>query len=234
MDEELNVAANVEETATPPITEENTSSENTEVTAEPTEPKQDVTETQAFSQRLKESTQKGIDAHYEKMYGVSNGIHNEAEFNAAMAKQEAEQQAQTYKDAGYDQEMINKMINENPTVMQANSIIQKQTEDNRINGEIAELFAEFPESKDSKIPDSVFIESMNKGISLMYAYSRYANKNAVAIAEQKTLRGLQQNAQTSPGALGSGQQPLKSDYSTMSSKDFENIVQKIQRGEKIN
>ena len=63
------------------------------------------------------------------------------------------------------------------------------------------MFREFPEARDSKIPDSVFTNAMEKGIPLMYAYAHYANKNASQIAEQKALKGIQQNSQSSSVVL---------------------------------
>lgn len=70
-------------------------------TDEPIEPapdvepvKEDITQTQAFSQRLKDMTQKAVDAEYDRLYGAEYGIHSKAEFDAAIAKQEAEREAQ--------------------------------------------------------------------------------------------------------------------------------------------
>jgi len=235
MDEELNSAANVEETAEPQIDNETIeATENTEVSAEPTETvDNEPTQTQAFSQRLKEQTQKGIDAHYEQLYGSSNNVHSQADYDRAMQAQADAEQQQQYADAGIDSDMMNKFINENPTVRQAQSIIDKQQNDSKIESEVNELFAAFPDAKDSKIPDDVFMESITKGIPLVYAYSMYANKNAATMAEQKTLRGLQQNAAASPGALN-GDQAEKSSLSAMSSKDFNDLTNRVLRGEKIN
>lgn len=64
------------------------------VPAPAVEPQQDVTQTQAFSKRLNEMTQKAIDAEYDRLYGDQYGIHTKAEYDAAIAKQQREAEAQ--------------------------------------------------------------------------------------------------------------------------------------------
>jgi len=191
----------------------------------------------SFRRDQEAKSQQRIDQHYNNLYGESNNVHSEAEYNQAIAAQEAteaaESQRQQYEAAGVNPDIINQLINDNPNVRQANEIIAQQKETARINSEVNDLFVAFPDAKDAKIPDSVFIESINNGISLKYAYSMYVNQNASTIAEQKTLRGLQQNAAASPGSLN-GDQAEKSDFSKMSSKDFNDLTARVLRGEKIN
>jgi len=190
----------------------------------------------SFRREQEAKTQQGIDAHYDKLYGASNDVHSQADYDRAIEAQEqseqAEAQAQQYKEAGLNPDLINELINNNPTVKQAQSIISKQQNDSKIESEVNELFAAFPDAKDSKIPDDVFMESITKGIPLVYAYSMYANKNSATMAEQKTLRGLQQNAAASPGALN-GDQAEKSDYSNMPTADFNKLIERSLRGERI-
>jgi len=242
MDEEMNVAANdTEELAIPSIESGNddVESTSTEVTPESTETtnNNDVTQTQAFSQRLKEQTQRGIDAHYEQLYGESHNVHSQADYDYALQQQqqqeEAETQRQEYESAGIDSDMMNRFIDNNPSVKQANQIIAEQKENSRIEGEINDLFEEYPDARNQEIPESVFLSSIEHKIPLLYAYSRYANKNATTMAEQKTLRGLQQNGQTSPGSLGGSQTEEKATYSNMPSKDFNSLVDRVLKGEKI-
>ena len=68
----------------------------------------------------------------------------------------------------------------------------------------------------------------------MYAYAHYANKNASQIAEQKALKGIQQNSQSSPGSLNGNQAESNSNFNNMSSKDFNDLTDRVLRGEKIN
>lgn len=206
-------------------------------TQETIKPVQSAEENSKFASQRRDNEQKAYikaqDDLVARQYGASHGIYTVADYDKAVNEQAQAEQNKAYEDAGLNQDMINKIVNDNPTVRQAQQIISKQAEDARINADIQNLFADFPEAKDSKIPDSVFLESISKGIPLTYAYAHFATKNALAIAEQKTLRGLQQNAQTSPGALGSGQTEISKDFSKMSSKDFNALTERILKGEKI-
>lgn len=58
------------------------------------EPQPDVTQTQAFSHRLKEATQKAIDAEYDRLYGTDEygrdtGVHSKADYDREVARQKA-------------------------------------------------------------------------------------------------------------------------------------------------
>jgi len=246
--EDINQSETTQEVAEPVQTEQAIETTNETVNADtgdvttpivedkPVQSAEDNAKYASIRRESETNAQKRIDDHYNSLYGESNNVHTEAEYNQAIAKQEADEQAeaqaQQYKEAGVDPDIINQLINDNPLVKQANEVISQQKESARINSEVEELFAEFPESKDSKIPDSVFMDSINNGISLKYAYAMYANKNSATIAEQKTLRSLQQNAAASPGALN-GDQAEKSDYSSMPTADFNKLIERSLRGERI-
>jgi hypothetical protein len=252
MDENLNVVdetqenvVDSQETEALETTEQTVDADNGEVTTPNVDKTPQSAEDNArFANYRRESeatantnAQTKIDKHYEDLYGESNNVHSEAEYNAAVEAQEQseaeEAQRKQYEDAGLNQELINQLINDNPAVKQANEVIAQQKETKRINSEVDDLFKAFPEARDAKIPDTVFQECIDSGIPLKYAYSMYANKNSATLAEQKTLRGIAQNAQTSPGALN-GDQAEKSSYSNMSTKDFNELTDRVLRGEKIN
>jgi len=167
-----------------------------------------------------------------EMYGESHGIHTKAEYDRAVKEQQEETQRQEYREKGIDPDMVNKLINDHPSVKQANEMLAKQQQEAKINSEVQALFQEFPEARDSKIPDSVFLESIDKGIPLTYAYAKYATKNALAIAEQKALKGITQNAQTSPGALSTGQAAQTSSINSMSKADFQRMQNEVLMGER--
>lgn len=180
----------------------------------------------------KAQAQKEIDQFYSQQYG-EYGIHSKSDYEKAVQAQQEQQQREQYQAAGLDPDMINQIINDNPIVKQANEIITKQQQDTKINAEIQDLFNEFPESRNTQIPDSVFLESINKGIPLSYAYAKYATKNALQIAEQQALQNITQNAQTSPGALSGGQAPqAASSVNKMSKSDFEQLQNEVLRGER--
>jgi hypothetical protein len=140
-EEENNVAANeTGEVATTPI-ETNTESTSETETSNAAAPAEDVTQTQAFAKRLKEETEKNVasgvqaklDAFYEKNYGDSNGVHSEADYNAAMEKQNAEQ-AEAAKQArndnltksGINPTDIEDLIANNEIVKKASSYVSKK------------------------------------------------------------------------------------------------------------
>lgn len=70
-------------------TPDNTGDEGNDQTPEPTPQQEDITQTQAFSKRLNEMTQKAIDAEYDRLYGAEYGIHTKAEYDAYVARQQA-------------------------------------------------------------------------------------------------------------------------------------------------
>jgi hypothetical protein len=53
-------------------------------------------------------------------------------------------------------------------------------------------------------------------------------------AEQEAIKGLQQNAQTTPGALNNGVVDHRTDIKAMSTTDFRKLQEKVLRGENIN
>lgn len=201
-------------------------------TPQENKPVQSAEENSVYASIRREAEAKAQDKLIAEMYGESHGIYTKADYDKAVQAQQAEEQRQEYEKAGLNSDMINKIINDNPTVKQANEIIAKQKEEARINSEVQDLFQEFPEARESKIPDSVFMESIEKGIPLTYAYAKYATKNALNIAEQKALRGITQNAQTSPGALNGDNSTRVNTISNMSKADFQRMQNEVLRGER--
>lgn len=88
------MAANEGETAelqqeTPENTGDEVVVDNGQSTETPPQQQPDVTQTQAFAHRLKEATQKAIDAEYDRLYGAEYGIHSKADYEAYIARQKA-------------------------------------------------------------------------------------------------------------------------------------------------
>jgi len=232
----LNSSESVEEVVIPQETEqvETTESANEEVTTsqENIKPVQTPEQNSLYAQIRREAEQKALDKFVSETYGESHGIHTKSEYDRAVKEQQEETQRQEYREKGIDPDMVNKLINDNPTVKQANEIIAKQQQSEKINSEVQALFKEFPEAREMKIPDSVFLESIDSKIPLVYAYAKYATKNALAIAEQKALKGITQNAQTSPGALSTGQAAQTSSINSMSKADFQRMQNEVLMGER--
>lgn len=88
------MAANDGETAnlqqeTPDNTGSEVEIDNGQSTETPPPAQEDVTQTQAFAHRLREATQKAIDAEYDRLYGAEYGIHSKTDYDAYMARQKA-------------------------------------------------------------------------------------------------------------------------------------------------
>lgn len=205
MDENLNVAANVEETATPQDTVETT----TEVTAEPTETvvetKEEVTETQAFSKRLKEATtkaeMKARDAVIAEIYG-SQGIHTYAQYQEAIRQQQREAEAQQ---RGIDPEFYNEFssVKEELDNIKREKALMQQEQQLSSDPKVGQLFNEWKaEVKDLANQYNVDYDTA----FTILARERIADvmSSQRTKAEQEAIKGLQTNAQTTPGSLSSG------------------------------
>lgn len=228
-DEETNVAANEtgEVATTPEETTETTQTEtsNTDPVVA-TQGTEDVTQTQAFAQRLKEQTQKGIDKFYEDNYGVSNNVHSKADYDAAMQQQrEAEEQTANQdridglEKQGVDATQFDDYIANNPMVKKANSLIQKQElkdfreQDNQsfLDYFKKENKRDFDPEKDI-LPVEVWQENKDfqeslgkKGKSFIDAYQKHENsmlKSKLAEYEKGTSTSTA-NADNANSATGS-------------------------------
>ncbi|MDP4147610.1 MAG: hypothetical protein Q8936_24605, partial [Bacillota bacterium] len=85
----------------------------------------------------------------------------------------------------------------------------------------------------SKVPENAIADGINKGIPLKYVYAMYASKNALNLAEQKTLQALKQNSMTSPGSLSGAQEQARTNINAMSNKDFDSLLKRVMSGERI-
>lgn len=165
-----------------------------------------------------------------KVY-AEQGYKSLDDLDRAYQEYQENQQRQQFEAAGLNPDLINQLIENHPAVQQSKQFLTKQQEEQRLDNEAAELFKEFPDLNPEDIPREVFIENKKTGIPLVYLYARHAAKNAITIAEQKTIKGLQQNAQSSPGALSSPGVDNTPSVSSMSKADFESLIEKIKRGE---
>ena len=104
--EDETVETTTEETTTEETTKE-TSAETTETTEQTETNEPDVTTTQAFARRLKEATTKAKDELIAEMYGESHGIHTYAEYQAALAREQAEaERAKLQEEIGIDPDAL--------------------------------------------------------------------------------------------------------------------------------
>jgi hypothetical protein len=234
----------VEELETPEST-----TEGGEITED--ESSQDtIDNSKAFAERLRVKTEKEaerIRQEYENQYGKTfklmereakkYGMTTE-EYIAELERVQAEEEEEAQKAA--DQEKYGELP---PEVIEklkkAEAIETQEKEAAKWQDEIKAFKAAFPEIKSSEqIPDDVLAIRQLEGCSLTAAYkihqfeSLKANTEQIRIqTEQETIKKLRENSNT-PGALG-GQAPENTgnNIKDMSSKDFNEMIEKVKRGE---
>lgn len=216
-------------------TETQESSVNTDVTI----PTQDAQTNAAFAEmrRKAESAEQQVSKANQmiaKLYG-EQGIQDLSALEKALQEQEATAERQRYVDAGMDPDLLNQYIEKHPDVQYARELKSKQDEQVKFQSEAAELFEMVPDLDAKTIQPEVWALRDQKGISLADAYLRVNFKSLRTNTEQETIRKLSQNAQSTPGALGQeGADHQKPNVKDMSSKDFEDMILRVKRGEKVN
>jgi hypothetical protein len=230
-----NVAANTEEVAAP-LEIDNVNiegeAENTETEVTPEQVvKPDVTETQAFAQRLKEQTEKGVEAgfqaridkEYEKMFGESHNVHSQADYDYAVEVEKERLRNEDFesKGNGYDSETINDFINNNPEILKAKAYMNKADLEKFKNDDNTDFLQYFEKENHRKfdgekdiLPNEVwdisrkFQESLGReGRGLKEAYQTLHENSVLkaAIAEFKkgteTISSNEENAASSTGSL---------------------------------
>lgn len=175
----------------------------------------DITTTQAFSQRLKESTQKAIDAEYSRLYGSEYGIHTKADYDTAVMKQQQEEEAQRL---GLDPEAIKPFFDSwkqnDPDFQELNSIRAEKNVSKaltELNNELKEngidlQLTDLSDTEVAKLPNVAKVtELVGKGHSLADAVFLANKKDFIAKqaekAQQDTVKKIAANGASSPGSL---------------------------------
>lgn len=145
---------------------------------------------------------------------------------------------------GIDPQMVNQLINNHPSIIQARQmeqqIRQRETEfqeRERLQQEANELSQAFPDIDSAAITPEVLELRKKTGISLLDAYLRTNYKNMITgaklTAEQAAVKALQNNAQTSPGALGSEGAQQQTGYSALSKAERKALRERVLKGEQV-
>lgn len=246
-----NVAANVEEVAAPlEIDNVNIEGqpENVEPEASPEQiTKPDITETQAFATRLKEQTEKGvnagvqerIDKEYEKMFGESHNVHSQADYEYALELETERKRKEDFEENGYDSGIIDDYVNNNPAILKAQEYMNKQDLDRFRDLDNVEFLTYFEKENKRKfdaekdiLPNEVwnlsrkFQESFgHEGRGLKEAYQQHENtllKARIAEYEKgtETNSSNEENAASSTGSLtGTG----SSNDKALTEESFNNL-----------
>jgi hypothetical protein len=161
------------------------------------------------------------------------GYQSHDEMLSALDELEQQQQREQYEQAGINPDVLNQFIEQHPSVKYANELKAKEQEQAKFNNEANELFAEFPDLKPEQIPAEVWQLKESKGLSLLDSYLRVSYKSLGQQKEQEAIQKLQQNAQSSPGSLGAGADHQPVSVKNMSKDDFESLIQRVKRGERV-
>ncbi len=219
--EDETVETTTEETTTEETTKE-TSAETTETTEQTETNEPDVTTTQAFARRLKEATTKAKDELIAEMYGESHGIHTYAEYQAALAREQAEaERAKLQEEIGIDPDALKpvfqqwkesdpdfqelKAIRAEKNITKALTDLNNELKDAGIDLQIKDL----SDSELLKLPNiDKILEQVQKGHSLADAFFLANKKDIISrqaqTAQQETIKKIAANGASSPGSLSAG------------------------------
>jgi hypothetical protein len=227
--DEFNTSVETQEVAEPVISEQATETTTEPVNAgsgEVTTPQVDEKQVQTkeenagyadmrrkYEARIVEESQRAIDAEYDRLYGESHGIHNKADYDQAIIKQEQlnreEEIRQEYESKGVPEELLEELVlskreREERAIEKQNEMQQQQS---RLQQErnFAEFLAEYPTVKAEEIPNEVWVEVGN-GKSLVDAYAKHEvttlrNKIAEYEGKFKAQETNTNNAQSSTGSV---------------------------------
>jgi hypothetical protein len=230
----------------PTPTAEPTTEPVTEPTTEPIK-EPDVTNTQVFSKRLNEMSQKAVDAEYSRLFGAEYGIHSKAEYDAAIAKQQAEAQRQQFQEEnGFDPDVIKpvveQMLKNDPRYQR----LEQMEREANITAAVSNFAEEFPDlgiktfDDIANLPniDKVYEYVNDKGLSLNDAY-KLANYGDVigrtaTQAQQEAIKRIAANGASSPGSLAAGGESDAKTIYKMSKTDFQKMKEEVLRGERKN
>jgi tRNA/tmRNA/rRNA uracil-C5-methylase (TrmA/RlmC/RlmD family) len=160
------------------------------------------------------------------------GYQSHDELIAALDQIEQDQQRQEYEQAGINPDVLNKFLEQHPSVKFANELMQKQQEEQQFQQETQEFFQEFPDVNPDQIPQEAWTLREEKGLSLLDAYLRTTYKSLGQQKEQEAIQKLRGNALSTPGALGLGAEH-KVGYSNLSESDKKALRERVLRGENV-
>ena len=162
----------------------------------------------------------------------ASGFESHEQMVAALDDWEKEQENARYQEAGIDPEKFNQLVSELPEIKEMREIKRQQHEQDMFQREINEFVAEFPDVKPDQIPPEAWTLKEQSGIPLLDAYLRSTYKSLGQQKEQEAIQKLQQNQNSSPGALGGAEVNHNTSVSKLSKNDFNSMVDQVLRGER--
>lgn len=176
-------------------------------------PVQSAEENSRFAQVRRDAEQKAYakaqDDVIEKMYGASYGIHTFAEYEAAMAKQEQEQELQELLAKNIPEEYATEMLESRKLREQINAEKEAKQQKEKRDADALDFIKAFPDVKADDIPVEVW-QANEKGIPLRYAYAEHAYK--MATKAEEVAKANAENARSSTGSVNTNGAANDSDF----------------------
>lgn len=173
-----------------------------------------------------------------KFYGYSNHDEFMTAFEEAERQKQIEQEAERL---GVDEEVIREHLSPMRQKLEKyeselNQIKQQEVQ-RQIEADIASLKAKYPDFE--QVQPQVFdlvIKGEVRTLEHAYILATHEQKIAQAAkqAQQETIKNINQNATTSPGALGAESNEEKFGYSALSAAEKRELREKVKRGEVVN
>lgn len=184
-------------------------------------------------QQLEETRQQA--AYLDRLASMS-GYGNTQEFLQAVEQAEQQRQIQEQSQRmGIDEQTYQQYFQPVNQRLQAyeSEIQQLRTErlTAQIERQVNDLESKYPDFKN--YANDAFNLAATRGYDLEHAYILASHQDRVRQAEQQTIKNLQQNAATTPGALGESAEPPKLSVSNMSKDQFADMVRRVKNGESI-
>jgi hypothetical protein len=176
---------------------------------DPTPPPTEPTQTQAFARRLKEETQRAIDAEYDRLYGAEYGIHSKADYDRVIAEQKAAEEAQKLNidPAFYNEfvglkDKVNQFETEKQQLEFEKSLIQQDTalKNDPVKGELYKQWENDVKSQAKAIGcdlNTAFLLMLDSKLGEVLTGTK-------SQAEQAAIQKLTNNANSTPGSLSGG------------------------------
>ncbi len=195
--------------------------------AEPQQEQQTPEQNALFAKVRRETEQKAKDAVIAEMYG-SQGIHTYTDYQKALKDHQRQQEAQQ---KGIDPELYSQlqtMQDELNSYKREKTMLQQEVElaKDPVKGELYNSWK-----------DDVQAIANNFNVDLKTAFTLVLEEKlpdilgkAKAQTEQETIKKINANAQSTPGALSSESIP-KANIWDMNSSDFNKMIEKAKRGE---
>lgn len=242
--EEVSTGATEQEIAAPAqetVTQETQQSQPEQAQqSEVAAPVQDRETNAAFAQMRREAEQakRERDQAIADIYGQSHGITTWDQYQQAKAQAEAEQKAQQmgvdprfYQEfEGLKQKLNSYEQERQQTAYERTLMQQEQSLANDPN--VGQLFNTYKDEVKSLAQQAHCDYDIALTMLLRDKIPQLLNSTK-STAEQDAVKRLINNATSSPGSLSQGGEPPKTDIKSMSKTDFEIMVNRVKRGEKI-